>query len=93
MGSLAAGLLGRGGAPTASEAGAWTTLSVSMGDGDGHTMSIMVGAATCSAGGGGEGGATGSTTGGGGGKEVIGSRMGGTGRRRGGGGGGTCSGL
>lgn len=91
--SLAAGVWGRGGATAASEAGVWTALSVGTGDGDGHTMSIMVEAATCSVGGAGEREAAGSTTGGGGGKEVTGSNREGTGRRGGGGGGGICSGL
>lgn len=91
-GSLAAGVLGRAGATTASEAGVCTALSAGMGDGDGHTISITVAAATCSVGGGTEGGDKDSTTGGGG-KEVIGSKRGGTGCRRGGGGGGTSSGL
>lgn len=92
-GSLAAGELGRAGATTASEAGVCTALSAGTGGGDGHTISITVGAATCSVGVGAEGGDTGSTTGRGGGKEVIGSKRGGTGCRRGGGGGGTSSGL
>lgn len=49
-GSTAAGA-GGGGTATGSKAGAATALAAAGGDEDGSTMSIIVGAATCSVGG------------------------------------------